>query len=77
VQRGENTGETLKHSNVVRAWESVDLQSKTSGEVTLVLPRGIDLTESRVIAFVQEPISKQVAGAVQTEPLESLAPVGR
>ncbi len=76
VQRGENAGETLKHANVVRAWESVDLQSKTSGDVTLELPRGIDLTQSRVIAFVQDPMTKQVSGAMQTEPLESMAPAG-
>lgn len=77
VQRGENAGETLKHANVVRAWESVDLQSKTDGDVTLELPRGIDLTESRVIAFVQDPMTRQVLGAIQTEPLESIAPAGR
>ena len=77
VPRGENAGETLKHSNVVRAWESVDPQSKTSGSVTFELPRGMNVTQSRVIAFVQEPKTKKVLGAKQTESLETMAPMER
>lgn len=77
VQRGENAGETLKHANVVRAWATVDIQSKTSGEVILELPRGIDLMQSRVIAFVQEPQTGQVLGANQTDPLEASSTILR
>lgn len=73
VPRGENAGETLKHSNVVRAWESVDLQSKTSGDVTLELPHDMNLTQSRVIAFAQESKTMKVLGAKQTEFLETMA----
>lgn len=72
VQRGENAGETLRHSNVVRAWETADLRARTSGDTTLEIPVDVNLTQSRIIGFVQQPTTLRILGASQTEPLESL-----
>jgi hypothetical protein len=71
VQQGENAGETLHHANVVRAWRTANLTSHTSGDTTLEVPRDVNMTRSRIIGFVQEPATKRILGANQTEPLAS------
>jgi hypothetical protein len=71
VQRGENAGETLHHANVVRAWRTADLNSHTSADTTLEVPRDVNTSRSRIIGFVQELTTKRILGANQTEPLAS------
>lgn len=39
-----------------------------------LLPRDMNLTQSRVIAFAQESKTMKVLGAKQTESLETMAP---
>ena len=52
VRRGENGGRTLHHDNVVRAFETV--AASGSGTQTLTLPKGVDLKNTAVIAYVQD-----------------------
>ena len=77
VKRGENAGATLKHANVVRVFESVELKSKPSGDVDLALPKDLQLNQSRAIVFVQKQTTRQVLGANQTDLLSTLAPASR
>ena len=62
VRRGENGGRTLRHDNVVRAFETV--AAAAGGTHTLTFPAGVDLANAAVIAYVQDT-DWQVKGAVQ------------
>jgi|AntRauTorcE11897_2_1112592.scaffolds.fasta_scaffold01207_13 hypothetical protein len=68
VNRGENSGRTLRHENVVRTFRSIDLINN-SGKATLELPNDIDMSNASVIAYVQNPQSKEIYGA-QAKDLE-------
>lgn len=62
VKRGENGGRTLRHENVVRTFRSFNL-GNASGEATLDLPGNIDMNNASVIAYMQNPDSKEIYGA--------------
>ncbi len=67
VPRGENSGRTLHHDNVVRAFKSVPVaQRETSGMAELLLPAGIDRDQAAVIAYLQEPGTLLVRGAASS-----------
>jgi hypothetical protein len=60
--RGENEGETLRHENVVRAFETVSAQP--SGQVVVGLPAEISRQKSSIVAYVQDGATMEiVAGA--------------
>lgn len=60
VKRGENTGRTLSHRNVVRSWvESQPL----SGTARLVLPTGLPTSEVFVALWLTDPATGQVVAA--------------
>lgn len=63
VQRGENAGRLLSHANVVRAFETVQLDRAPSGRAVLLLPEGVDGAAARVIGFVQDASTLAVRGA--------------
>lgn len=74
VPRGENAGEELTHTNVVRVLRTVDLaqkqdlSSKQQGSVVIDLPKNFDNSELdndslKVVAYVQEKTSFQIVGA--------------
>lgn len=63
VRLGENSGRFLKHQNVVRAFQNVELKAST-GEVILQIPEGVKMENTSVIAFVQDPKSMEIVGAV-------------
>jgi hypothetical protein len=54
VRAGENSGRTLKHTNVVRAFTVVPLASP-GGSTTLRIPPGLRAQDGEVIAFAQAP----------------------
>jgi hypothetical protein len=62
IKRGENRGRTLRHENVVRSFQSVELNKK-SGTAALTVPTSVDLDNASVIAYVQNPESKEIMGA--------------
>ncbi len=60
VPRGENAGRTLRHANVVRAFETVQAGEGTRA---LTLPQGLPAENASVVAYVQDPGTMQVVGA--------------
>jgi hypothetical protein len=60
VARGENAGRKLKHFNVVRAFQTVDLAKAAKGSVTLDVSR---YGPGTVIAYVQDAKTQKVVGA--------------
>ena len=63
VKRGENSGRTLKHSAVVRAF--VDATNAPEGRLkaTLNIPRDAKLDHSEIVIFAQESKSLKIIGA--------------
>lgn len=64
VQRGENARRTLDHFNVVRAFETANLDEGNKGSVTLSLPA---VGAGKVIAFVQVPKTMKIVGATAVD----------
>jgi len=51
IQRGENTGATLHHVNIVRDLQIISAMDK--GNISLIIPEGLQAKDCRVIAFTQ------------------------
>jgi len=64
VARGENSGKTLKHDSVVRAF---DVRASGADKVSLSVPDGVDLAKSSVVVYVQNAETMQVLGAAARE----------
>jgi len=71
--RGENSGRTLRHENVVRVFRTVRLHDSAKGAVELKLPARLVRKNSSVIAYVQKSAAGAVlgAGSVDLAPAES------
>ncbi len=65
VERGENAGHTLSHVQIVRGIESISLKGD-KGSASIELPRGFDMHESEIIAFVQNTSNGEITGATKT-----------
>ena len=63
VTRGENKDKILKHSNVVRKLEVVNVAQ--AGEVIITIPKKMDLRKGSIILYVQDPYSLNVLAAVK------------
>jgi len=66
VLRGENEGSRLQHVAVAQSMTKVGAVSRTKGfaqDVTVKLNSGEDVSNLRVILFVQDPASGRVLGA--------------
>jgi hypothetical protein len=61
VLRGENAGRTLRHENVVRAFESAD--ASPEGTVKLRLPPSLDRSKASIIGYAQRASTLAVLGA--------------
>jgi hypothetical protein len=66
VPEGENAGRELSHVNVVRSFEYITLTQAT-GSVELTLPNDFDASTAMIIAYVQDPRSLAVTGAVSAK----------
>ena len=64
VTRGENTGRTLDHENVVRAFETLEARY---GKVPLTLPEGLNPENTSLIAYAQDVKTMAVLGAVSVD----------
>ena len=63
VPRGENTGKTLKHDNVVRTFSST--YARRSGTLELDLPEKLDKSKSSIILYTQLDETWEITGAAQ------------
>jgi hypothetical protein len=61
VRNGENKDRVLKHYNVVRKFQTLDLESK--GQLTLEAPPDLDLHKCEVMLYVQHRRNLRVLGA--------------
>ncbi|MHB8206349.1 DUF1223 domain-containing protein [Mucilaginibacter sp.] len=64
VERGENSGRTLSHVQIVRAIESISLKAD-KGSASIELPKGFDAHGAEVIAFVQNTSNGEITGATK------------
>ena len=63
VTHGENGGQTLRHENVVRAFQTTRLGEAGKGTVKLKLPAELVLKNSSAVAYVQKIDVGTVLGA--------------
>jgi hypothetical protein len=70
VPRGENTGRTLHHHNVVRGFATVDLGSAAdeSGRVRITLPHGVVRSASSIVGYVQQHNTLHIVAAARATP---------
>ena len=62
MPRGENAGRTLRHANVVRAFETVPAGT---GSQAIRLPEGLAARDAAVVAYVQTADMTRIVGASQ------------
>lgn len=72
VSRGENRGRLLKHDNVVRAFESLELDA-LMGRGSLQLPEDFNMDKAKLIVYAQDKMSKEVVLAQAIELSEKAA----
>ncbi|MBL7994168.1 DUF1223 domain-containing protein [bacterium] len=65
IRRGENAGRTLKHHNVVRAFQNT--QVKNQSEMTLIVPPEMVVKNASLIVFAQHSSSMEIVGAAELE----------
>jgi hypothetical protein len=62
VERGENSGRTLSHVQIVRKLQTVALTGN-SGTVNVSLPHGFDAQNWEIVAFLQNKANGSITGA--------------
>ena len=62
VERGENSGRTLSHVQIVRKLQQVPLNGN-SGMVNIALPHGFDAKSWEIIGFLQNTTNGSITGA--------------
>jgi hypothetical protein len=68
VRRGENAGRTLPHTNVVREFVAVALNSSGTGGVSLKTKLSAQNKNKQVIVFIQDRRTLAILGAASVEP---------
>ncbi|MEP6684351.1 MAG: DUF1223 domain-containing protein [Parafilimonas sp.] len=63
IQRGENSGATLHHVNIVRDLQTVPAAS--NGKIMLNIPAGLEVKDCRVIAFTQNINDSKITAATE------------
>lgn len=63
IQRGENSGATLHHVNIVRDLQTVPALS--NGKLMLNIPAGLNIKNCRVIAFTQDIDDNKITAAAE------------
>jgi len=64
IKRGENRGKELHHDNVVRVFKT-ERATKSEREVSIKVPTDVDLSQSSIIAFLQNANTLEISGAKQ------------
>lgn len=62
VESGENSGRTLKHTNVVRDFHVVN-PAKEKGSLTLKIPEGVMAENLHIVAYLQSPMDASILAA--------------
>ena len=65
IQRGENSGATLHHVNIVRDLQMIS--ASANGNVVLNFPDGISAKDCRVIAFTQNVNDSKITAATEVD----------
>ncbi|MGZ3832177.1 MAG: DUF1223 domain-containing protein, partial [Mucilaginibacter sp.] len=65
VQRGENSGRTLSHVQIVTQLKSVTLENGSKGTESIALPRSFDPQKYELIGFVQDIKNGEIIGATK------------
>lgn len=63
IQRGENSGATLHHVNIVRNIKTVPAMA--NGNVILTIPENLNAGDCRIIAFTQSVQDNKITGATE------------
>lgn len=63
IQRGENSGATLHHVNIVRDVKTVSASGK--GNVVFIIPKELSAKDFHVIAFTQNAIDNKITSAAE------------
>lgn len=66
VKRGENSGRTLQHVNVVRDFKTVDAKD-LQGNIQLTIPQDIPGKDCKIIAFLQNKNDLKITAATETD----------
>lgn len=66
VKRGENSGRTLSHVQIVSNIQSLPLSLK-AGEATIALPDNFSAKDHELIAFVQNTATGEISAAAKAE----------
>lgn len=67
VRRGENSGRTLKHHNVVRVFRTLRLEAKGEGRVRMALPPELKAEKASLIAYLQRAATLEILGAAKAD----------
>jgi hypothetical protein len=65
IQRGENSGATLHHVNIVRDLKTIS--ASANGNVVLNIPANLDVKDCRVIAFTQNVTDSKITAATEVD----------
>lgn len=63
VLRGENSGRTLKHDNVVREFQTIQIEGAGKGSVSLSLPSDFKQKDGVVVAYLQNKDTWKIVAA--------------
>jgi hypothetical protein len=66
VKRGENSGRTLNHINIVRDFKTVDLVKGKTGKISFNIPKSLTANQVKIIGFVQDKTSYHIIGAASS-----------
>lgn len=65
VSRGENRGKKLNHVQVVRKYESINLEKDAAGDLTFEIPEDLDRSQLEIVAYLQNQDSWMITGATK------------
>jgi hypothetical protein len=66
VLNGENGGRTLKHDNVVRDFQTIQINATDNGTVSINLPNDFKRNDCLIIAYLQNKDTWKIVGASKT-----------
>jgi hypothetical protein len=66
VERGENSGRTLSHVQIVRALQTVKLK-QADGSAQISIPKGVDTHGAELIAFLQDNTNGAILNAAKAD----------
>jgi hypothetical protein len=65
VKRGENSGHTLNHMNVVRSLKTIQVNKEIIADTDFKIPSGLLAKDLKVIAFIQDKKDMKITGAAE------------